>query len=110
MAGVATVSEVQMVEVLRFAREAGFTLLEIKKLFPGFEGKAPLGARWRALAQVKLRDLDELQARVLQMRRAIERGLECDCIRIEDCALVRTGGASARAAARARGARERGAK
>jgi redox-sensitive transcriptional activator SoxR len=85
--------EVQMVEVLRFAQLAGFTLLEIKKLFHGFEAKAPLGARWRALAQVKLRELDELQARVLQMRRAIEQGLACGCMRIEDCILANTSNA-----------------
>jgi MerR family redox-sensitive transcriptional activator SoxR len=85
--------DVQMVEVLRFAQLAGFTLLEIKKLFHGFEAKAPLGARWRSLAQVKLRELDELQARVLQMRRAIEQGLACGCMRIEDCLLANASGA-----------------
>ncbi len=91
---------VQMVEVLRFAQQAGFTLDEIRKLFHGFDAKAPLGARWRLLAQAKLRELDELQARVEQMRRAIEQGLACGCMRIEDCTLARAVG-NARAPARA---------
>jgi MerR family redox-sensitive transcriptional activator SoxR len=80
--------QIKMVEVLRFAQQAGFTLEEIKRLFHGFDAKAPLGARWRALAQAKLRELDDLQVRVLQMRRAIEQGLECGCMRIEDCTLT----------------------
>jgi MerR family redox-sensitive transcriptional activator SoxR len=79
---------VQMVVVLRVAQQAGFTLDEIRKLFHGFDAKAPLGARWRLLAQAKLRELDELQARVVKMRHAIELGLACGCMRIEDCTLA----------------------
>lgn len=80
---------VKTVEVLRFAQLAGFTLDEIKKLFHGFDAKAPLGARWRLLAEAKLRELDELETRIVQMRRAIEQGLACGCIRIEDCTLAK---------------------
>lgn len=93
--------EIRMIEVLRFAQQAGFTLNEIKKLFNGFDAKLPPGARWRALAQAKLHELDELQARVIQMRRAIEQGLACGCMRIEDCTLARSA-ANARATARTR--------
>jgi len=80
---------VQMVEVLLFAQRAGFTLDEIRKLFRGFDLKAPLGARWRLLAEAKLRELDELQARIVRMRGAIQQALVCGCMRIEDCALVK---------------------
>lgn len=79
--------EVQMVEVLRFAQQAGFTLGEIKKLFHGFDDKTPPSTRWRSLAQTKLRELDELQANIIRMQRAIELGLACGCMRLEDCAL-----------------------
>lgn len=80
--------EVQMIEVLRFAQQAGFTLDEIKKLFHGFDAKTPPSARWRALAQTKLRQLDELQSSIVRMRSAIEQGLACGCMRIEDCRLA----------------------
>jgi MerR family transcriptional regulator, redox-sensitive transcriptional activator SoxR len=93
--------DVRMIEVLRFAQQAGFTLDEIRKLFHRFDAKAPLGARWRLLAQSKLRELDELQARIVHMRRAIEQGLACGCMRIEDCTLARAVG-NERAPARAR--------
>jgi MerR family redox-sensitive transcriptional activator SoxR len=92
---------VQMVGVLRFAQQAGFTLDEIKKLFHGFDAKASLGARWRLLAEAKLRELDELQASIVRMRRAIEQGLACGCMRIEDCTLAKPS-ADPRAPTRAR--------
>jgi len=92
---------VRMVEVLRVAQRAGFTLDEIRQLFQGFDAKARSGDRWRLLAEAKLRELDELQARIVGMRRAIEQGLACGCMRIEDCTLAKLS-ADTRAPARAR--------
>lgn len=71
-------------EVLRFAQQAGFTLEEIRTLFHGFGTDIPLGG-WHALAQAQLRELDELVARTNGMREAIEAGLACGCVRVEDC-------------------------
>ena len=76
---------VRMVGVLRFAQQAGFTLEEIRTLFRGFGTDVPLGERWEALARAKMRELDELVARAERMRRALEAGLACGCVRIEDC-------------------------
>lgn len=78
---------VRAVEALRFAQQAGFTLKEIKALFHGSDAKTPLGKRWARLAQAKLRELDELQHRVVHMRRAIKAGLACGCLNLEDCTL-----------------------
>lgn len=75
----------RMLEVLRFAQQAGFTLEEIRTLFHGFGAETPLTERWQVLAEAKLRELDELIARAGQMKRAIEVGLGCGCVRIEDC-------------------------
>jgi MerR family transcriptional regulator, redox-sensitive transcriptional activator SoxR len=77
----------RMVEVLRFAQQAGFTLDEIRTLFHGFGAEIPLRERWEALAVAKLRELDELIARAGQMKRAIEVGLGCGCVRLEDCVI-----------------------
>jgi MerR family transcriptional regulator, redox-sensitive transcriptional activator SoxR len=78
---------IRRVDVLRFAQQAGFTLQEIKTLFHGLGAKTPLSARWKSLAQGKLRELDALAERVQRMRRALELGLKCGCVRIEDCSL-----------------------
>ena len=80
---------VRRIEVLKFAQQAGFTLEEIRTLFHGF--------RWgnaieRALAGVgskqRLHELDLLAKRIKRMRRALDLGLKCGCIRIEDCTLT----------------------
>jgi MerR family transcriptional regulator, redox-sensitive transcriptional activator SoxR len=83
---------VRIVEVVRFAQSAGFSLAEIRTLFGGFPDDTPLADRWAALAAAKLRELDELVLRATRMRRAIELGLSCGCVRWEDC--VVSGGAA----------------
>ncbi len=79
---------VRRIEVLKFAQQAGFTLEEIKTLFHGFRSDTPLSARWQALAQAKLHELDVLAKRIQRMRRALDLGLKCGCLRIEDCTLT----------------------
>lgn len=79
---------IQRIDVLRFAQQAGFTLKEVKILFRGFETETTLSARWHTLARKKLEELDLLAKRIRRMRRALAVGLNCGCMRIEDCALV----------------------
>lgn len=81
---------VSLIEVAKFAQSVGFTLAEIRQLFSGMEGRKDLRIHWRPLARAKLEELDRVIARALQMKRAIETGLECGCIRVEDC-LPRSG-------------------
>ena len=78
---------IRRVDVLRFAQQAGFTLKEIKALFRGFDNETTLSSRWQTLARAKLAELDVLEKRVRRMRRALQLGLECGCVRIEDCSL-----------------------
>lgn len=78
---------IRRIDVLRFAQQAGFTLEEIRTLFHGFESGTPLSARWQKLARAKITELDAMSRRIRRMRRALHLGLECGCIRIEDCGL-----------------------
>jgi MerR family redox-sensitive transcriptional activator SoxR len=78
---------VRMVEVLRFAQRAGFTLEEIRTLFHGFGTDTPLNERWERLAEAKLRELDDLIVRAERMKEAIRKGLNCGCVKVEDCVL-----------------------
>ena len=78
---------IRRIDVLRFAQQAGFTLDEIKTLFHGFGAETPLSARWQSLARAKLMELDLLSKRIKRMRRALELGLKCGCVRVEDCSL-----------------------
>jgi DNA-binding transcriptional MerR regulator len=49
--------------VIAFAKEAGFTLREIKQLFNGFAAETPAGVRWQKLATAKLAEMEALAAR-----------------------------------------------
>jgi DNA-binding transcriptional MerR regulator len=74
--------------VLRFARQAGFTLAEMQTLFNGFGPGQPPKARFQALAEHKLAELDAVIARARQMQQVLEAGLACGCVRLEDCELI----------------------
>jgi MerR family redox-sensitive transcriptional activator SoxR len=77
--------DIRRIDVLKFAQQTGFTLDEIKTLFQGFNSKNQLNARWQVLARKKVDELDALVQRIQGMRQALEQGLKCGCIRIEDC-------------------------
>jgi MerR family transcriptional regulator, redox-sensitive transcriptional activator SoxR len=78
---------IRRIDALRFAQKAGFKLHEIKTLFDGFGAGTTLSTRWHSLARQKLLELDLLAERIEWMRRALHLGLECGCVRIEDCTL-----------------------
>jgi MerR family redox-sensitive transcriptional activator SoxR len=81
-------STVGMLAVIRLAQQAGFTMAEIQTLLHGFTPETPPAARWRPLAQAKLVELDEVIARAQQMKVILMTGLNCGCLRIEDCATI----------------------
>jgi MerR family redox-sensitive transcriptional activator SoxR len=71
------------------ARRAGFTLAEIRTLMSGFSDTTPPSERWRTLALRKLPEVEAQIARAREMKRLLELGLDCDCLRLEDCELLR---------------------
>ena len=74
--------------VVRVAQQAGFTISEIRMLLDGFSEDTPPSERWRVLAREKLPEVEALVERALGMKNLLERGLRCECLRLEDCALV----------------------
>lgn len=56
-------------------------------MFRGLDRGTALSARWRSPAKSTLEELDALVANAGRMRRAIEIGLQCGCVRLEDCEL-----------------------
>ncbi len=77
-----------LLAIVRVAQQAGFTVAEIRTLLHGFSADTPPSARWRALATRKLPEVEALVERAQGMKRLLERGLRCDCLRLEDCELV----------------------
>lgn len=78
---------VQLIATLRFAQRAGFTVAEIRTLFHGFGTEVPPAERWRVLAEQKVTELDALIADAQRMRRALQEGMRCGCLRVEDCVI-----------------------
>jgi MerR family redox-sensitive transcriptional activator SoxR len=74
--------------VVRVAQQAGFTLSEIRTLVDGFCEDTPPSERWRLLAEEKLPEVEALVERALDMKRLLERGMRCECLRLEECALI----------------------
>ena len=74
--------------VVRVAQQAGFTLSEIRTLLDGFCEDTPPSERWRLLAEEKLPEVENLVQRALDMKRLLERGMRCECLRLEECALI----------------------
>jgi MerR family redox-sensitive transcriptional activator SoxR len=71
--------------IIEQARQAGFTIAEIKVLFNGFQEGTPASVRWKELAQKKWDDI-ESQMRLLQnMQRLLKKSMQCRCIKLQDC-------------------------
>lgn len=71
----------QRLEVIRFARDSGFTLREISKLFAG----KPYSAKLRELANAKITELEGMIARARTTRTLLMSALRCNCLTPEDC-------------------------
>ena len=72
-------------KIIQLAREAGFTIAETRTFLSGFSQATTPAARWRALAERKLAELDLQAQRLARMRELLESSFHCGCLRIEDC-------------------------
>jgi len=73
---------------IKVARDAGFTISEVRTLLGGVEEGEPISARWRELAQRKLVEVEALIERARGMKRLLEEGLTCGCVSFDDCGLL----------------------
>jgi MerR family transcriptional regulator, redox-sensitive transcriptional activator SoxR len=75
--------------VIELAKRGGFSLDEIHGLLAGFGNDCSPPERWRRMAERKLEELDAAIERIEGMRALLRRGIECGCLRAEDCDLLR---------------------
>jgi MerR family redox-sensitive transcriptional activator SoxR len=73
------------IELIRLARDAGFTIRETRTLLSGFAADTPPAARWRALAARKLPELEQAIERAQRMKLLLESGFQCRCLELADC-------------------------
>jgi MerR family redox-sensitive transcriptional activator SoxR len=85
-------SVLEWLSLIALAREAGFTMLEIKRLVTGFTPGTRPAARWQELATRKLEEIDAMVARAERMRSVLRVALDCGCFRLEDCVALLAAG------------------
>lgn len=73
------------IRIVQAARSAGFTIAETRVFLTGFAANVAPKARWRALADRKLAELNTLMKRVEAMKAVLETSFRCDCPQISDC-------------------------
>lgn len=79
------VAALQRLAVVQRARQAGFTLGEIRQLFFGFRPTARPSARWKELSRRKLAELETLLDGIRTMQRLLHRLKSCRCDALEEC-------------------------
>ena len=73
------------IRVILLARDAGFSVSQIRTFLNGFPLSTRPALRWRTLAKRKIEELDELSARISQMRSILDASFNCQCAQLEDC-------------------------
>ena len=72
--------------VVQRARQMGFTLDEIRRLFFGFRKAMTASDRWRKLSQKKLTDLELLASQIKEMQTLLKSMVEgCGCDTLDQC-------------------------
>lgn len=73
----------QILAVIQLAKEANFTLPEIRELlYDHTEFRTP-SERWKQLARRKLREIETMIAHALEMKQLLEEGLESEALLYE---------------------------
>ena len=78
----------EWLSLVALAREAGFTMAEIKRLVSGFTPGSRPAARWHDLATRKLEEIDAMVAKAERMRALLRVMLDCGCFRLADCSAL----------------------
>jgi MerR family redox-sensitive transcriptional activator SoxR len=73
------------IRIILLARDAGFSINETRTFLNGFPVGTRPALRWRAMAQRKIAELDELTTRLGQMRSILDASFHCECRLLEDC-------------------------
>lgn len=71
--------------LIDLAKNAGFTVAEIRQLLRGFSRRTPPSARWQSMTRAKMAELEERIAEARRMQRVLERVMACRCPTLDDC-------------------------
>ena len=75
----------QGLAVIALAREAGFSIAEIRTLMHEFSTDTPASVRWHDLATRKHGEIRRQIERLQAMQAVLDRLLACECPTLQDC-------------------------
>jgi DNA-binding transcriptional MerR regulator len=90
-------SILQRLALIALAKEAGFTVAEIRRLLSGFSRRTPPGQRWRKLAESKAAELDRRIEEARRMKAVLQAVGRCECPTLDDCGKELVGSSAPRA-------------
>lgn len=76
------------IRIILLARDAGFSISETKAFLTVWTRDTTPSMRWREMATRKVTELNELLARVAEMKSILEGSFRCECRQLEDCERV----------------------
>ena len=71
--------------LIRFAADMDFSLAEIKLFLSGLRSKAPVGPRWKKLADIKIKQVDDAIRRSRRLKSLLQHLLHCRCPSLQVC-------------------------
>lgn len=77
-----------LLHAVETAKQAGFTIAEMRELFSSGERNEPPSLVWERLAHAKLQEVDQLIAHAEAMKTLLEEGLRCGCLTMEECKIL----------------------
>jgi MerR family redox-sensitive transcriptional activator SoxR len=77
-----------VLHAVEIAKQAGFTMAEMRTLFSSGERNEAPSLVWERLAHKKLQEVDQLIARAEAMKALLEEGLRCGCLTMEECKVL----------------------
>jgi len=78
---------IYLLRAIGIAKQAGFTIEEMRQLFREREASEPFSEVWDRFARQKLAEVEALIERAHQMKALLETGLECGCLGMQECAV-----------------------
>lgn len=76
---------VYRVLLICFASQMGFSLGEIELFLSGLRENAPVGRRWKMLAQKKIEEVEQTMERSVRLKSLLEHLLRCQCASLRVC-------------------------
>jgi MerR family transcriptional regulator, redox-sensitive transcriptional activator SoxR len=77
-----------LLRAVSIAKQAGFTMSEIRQLFESEHRLEAPSAVWERFARQKLDEVDALIERAHAMKALLEEGLRCGCLGLDECRVL----------------------